>query len=116
MKRGNYRGAAARFREATQWDDGNEEGFFKWGEASEKLKDYDAAREAFGKFASITTDKKKAEDARKRIAKYPKDNKPPVTKAEPPLIPPPGYPVPGRNMPGQSGQRPGQIQPGQARR
>jgi tetratricopeptide (TPR) repeat protein len=72
MRRGNYKGAAYRFREATLWDDGNAEAFFKLGEASEKLKDYATAREAFEKFASLTEDKKKAEAARKRVAKYPK--------------------------------------------
>ncbi len=71
MKRGNFKGAAGRYREATQWDDGNADGFFKLGEASEKLKDYEAAREAFQKFAGMIGDKKKASEATKRIAKYP---------------------------------------------
>lgn len=76
MKRGNFKGAAGRYREATQWDDGNPDGFFKLGEASEKLKDFLAAREAFGKFAEITPDKKKAAEARKRVAKYPPEQAP----------------------------------------
>jgi tetratricopeptide (TPR) repeat protein len=71
MKRGNFKGAAYRYREATHWDDGSADAFFKLGEASEKLKDYPTAREAFEKFAGMTADKKKASDARKRIAKYP---------------------------------------------
>lgn len=71
MKRGNYRGAAYRYLEATHWDDGNADAFFKLGEASEKLKDYEAAREAFTKYAALVGNQKKADEARKRIAKYP---------------------------------------------
>jgi hypothetical protein len=59
------------------WDDGNADGFFKLGEVSEKLKDYGAAKEAFTKYASMIEDKKKAEEIRKRIAKYPKNSEPP---------------------------------------
>ncbi len=106
MKRGNFRGAAARFREASLWDDGSEDAFYKWGEAAEKMKDYTAAREAFGKFASMTADKKKAEDVRKRMAKFPKEDH--VTPPKPPLQTAPGVPVPGQRVPGQyPGQYPG---------
>jgi tetratricopeptide (TPR) repeat protein len=80
-KRGNYKAAAARYREATLWDQGWPEAYFKLGEASEKIKDYGAAREAYARFIELTPDKKKAEDARKRIAKLPKaqtaDSNPP---------------------------------------
>jgi tetratricopeptide (TPR) repeat protein len=75
MKRGNYKGAAYRFREATLWDEGLTEALFKLGEANEKLKDYDAAREAFAKFAKAADDKKKVADVQKRVAKYPKSGK-----------------------------------------
>ncbi len=71
MKRGNFKGAAGRYREATQWDDGNAEGFLKLGEATEKLQDFNAAREAFTKYAALVGDKKKSAEIEKRIAKYP---------------------------------------------
>jgi tetratricopeptide (TPR) repeat protein len=71
MKRGNFKGAAYRYREATHWDDGAADAFFKLGEASEKLKDFSTSKEAFEKFAGITADKKKAAEVLKRIAKYP---------------------------------------------
>ncbi len=71
MGRGNYKGAAYRFREATQWDDGSTDAFFKLGEANEKLRNYSAATEAFTKYASMITDKKKIAEVQKRIAKYP---------------------------------------------
>lgn len=95
MKRGNYRGAAARFHEATMWDDGSEEAFFKWGEAAEKMKDYTSAREAFGKFAAMTADKKKADDVRKRVAKMPKVDK--VIQPQAPFREAPGTPIPGQS-------------------
>ena len=89
------------------WDDGSEDAFFKWGEAAEKLKDYTSAREAFGKFASMTADKKKADEVRKRMAKFPKEDK--VAAPQPPLIPPPGYPKPGQvGVPGAQNQYPNQ--------
>lgn len=72
MKRGNLKGAVYRFREATMWDDANATAFLKLGDASEKLKDYATAREAFTKYAGMLDDKKKAAEIQKRIAKYPK--------------------------------------------
>lgn len=72
MKRGNFKGAVYRFREATMWDDGNATAFFKLGDASEKLKDYATAREAFTKYVAMLDDKKKAAEIQKRIEKYPK--------------------------------------------
>jgi hypothetical protein len=71
MKRGNFKGAAYRFREATQWDDGNSDGFLKLGEASEKLQDYATAKEAFTRYAAMVDNKKKTAEIMARIAKYP---------------------------------------------
>lgn len=70
-KRGNYKAAASRYFEATQWDDGSADAFYKLGEAQEKLQQYPEAKEAFTKFASLTPDKKEAANIQKRIAKYP---------------------------------------------
>jgi len=74
-KKGNTKAAAARYQEATLWDNTWPDGFYKLGEAREKLKEYDAAREAFKKFIELTEDKKKAESTRKRIEKFPKSGK-----------------------------------------
>lgn len=71
MTRGNYKGAAGRFREATLWDDGNIDAYYKLGEANEKLRNFSAAREAFTKYVSMVSDKKKVADVQKRLAKYP---------------------------------------------
>ena len=70
-KRGNHKAAAGRYLEATLWDEFSPDGHFKLGEAREKLKDYDGAREAFTRFIALTPDKKKADDIRKRMAKWP---------------------------------------------
>jgi tetratricopeptide (TPR) repeat protein len=70
-KKGNYRAAANRYREATLWDDSAPEAFLKLGESHEKLREYTPAREAFGKFLELTSDKDKANDVRKRMAKWP---------------------------------------------
>jgi len=71
-KKGNHKAAAARYQEATLWDDSWPDAYLKLGETREKLKQYEPAREAFQKFIELTPDKKKAESIQKRIAKYPK--------------------------------------------
>jgi hypothetical protein len=71
MKRGNFKGAVYRFREATQWDDGNSDAFFKLGEASEKVQDDAGAKEAFAKYVKLVDNKKKSDEIAKRVAKYP---------------------------------------------
>lgn len=123
MTRGNYKGAVYRFREATLWDDGNVDAYYKLGEANEKLKDYPSAREAFTKYAEMVGDRKKVADVQKRIAKYP-EKPPEAVKKDPeintrnapaPLIygtPPPGSRVPGQQYPYPGQQYPGQYPPG----
>ncbi|MEO8100111.1 MAG: hypothetical protein ABI811_20595 [Acidobacteriota bacterium] len=69
--RGNFKGAAQRYREATLWDDGSVDAFFKLGDATERLKDYPSARAAFTRFVALSPDKKRAAEVTKRIAKYP---------------------------------------------
>lgn len=81
MRRGNYGGAAMRYLEATLWDDGSADAFYKLGEASEKAKNYQQAREAFTKFLTLNSDKKKADEVKKRVEKYPGAT--PVTKNGP---------------------------------
>ena len=71
--RSNFKGAAYRYREATHWDDGNATAFFKLGDASEHLKDYASARDAFEAYLKLVNDKKKTAEVQKRIAQYPKN-------------------------------------------
>ena len=49
--KGSFRGAARRFEEATKWNPGMAEAFFRLGEAREKLKEKDAARAASSRAA-----------------------------------------------------------------
>ncbi|HEY7338553.1 MAG TPA: tetratricopeptide repeat protein [Bryobacteraceae bacterium] len=72
MKKGNYRAAANRFKEATLWDPGSAEAFQKLGEALERAHDYAPAREAYTKYLELAKDAKDADSIRKRIAKWPK--------------------------------------------
>jgi tetratricopeptide (TPR) repeat protein len=71
-KKHNYRAAAGRYRSATKWDDGNQDAWLKLGEAEEKLKDPDAARQAYSKYLELATnskDSKTAAEIRKRVEK-----------------------------------------------
>jgi tetratricopeptide (TPR) repeat protein len=70
FKKGSYRAAAGRYSEATKWNSGEPEAWFKLGEAEEKLKDHKAAKEAYGKFLEIADAKdKRAEEIKKKIEK-----------------------------------------------
>jgi tetratricopeptide (TPR) repeat protein len=68
-KKGNYRAAASRYLEATKWDAGNKEAWLLLGEADEKLKDKDGARDAYKKYLEQASDAKNAPDIRKKLAK-----------------------------------------------
>ncbi len=68
-RKGNPRAAAGRYRDATKWDDSNSEAWLLLGEAEEKLKDKDAARDAYKKYLELASDAKNAADIRKKLAK-----------------------------------------------
>jgi tetratricopeptide (TPR) repeat protein len=68
-RKGNYRAAAGRYLEATKWDDSNSEAWLLLGEADERLKNKDAAREAYKKYLDLAADAKDAADIRKKLAK-----------------------------------------------
>lgn len=69
FKRGSYRAAAGRFREATKWNEKNAEAWLRLGEASEKTKDKDAAREAYTKYLDLASDAKNAAEIQRRVQK-----------------------------------------------
>jgi tetratricopeptide (TPR) repeat protein len=69
FKKGSYRAAANRFREATKWNDGYGEAWLRLGEAEEKLKDPKAAHEAYAKYLEIAGDAKNAAEIRKKLDK-----------------------------------------------
>lgn len=63
----DYRAAASRFKEATKWNDGDSEAWLRLGEAEEKLKDQDAAKEAYSKYLELASDAKNAAEIRKKL-------------------------------------------------
>ena len=77
FKKGNYRAAVNRYKEASLWDPGSAEAFLKLGEANERVHDYVAAREAYTKYLELAPDAKDAGAIRNRMAKWPR---PPVSK------------------------------------
>jgi tetratricopeptide (TPR) repeat protein len=71
-KKHNYHAAAARYRSATRYDDSNLQAWLKLGEAEEKLKDTDAAKQAYTKYLELATDSKEAKtvtEIRKKMEK-----------------------------------------------
>ncbi len=71
FKKGNYKAAARRFREATRWDPTSAEAVHRLAQAEEKMKDAKAAREAYAKYLELAPDAKDAESIRKKIAAHP---------------------------------------------
>jgi tetratricopeptide (TPR) repeat protein len=69
FKKGSFRAAASRFREATKWNDGFDEAWLRLGEAEEKLKDHKAAKEAYSKYLTLAADAPRAPEIRKKLQK-----------------------------------------------
>jgi tetratricopeptide (TPR) repeat protein len=64
-----YRPAADRYRGATKWNEGYGEAWLRLAETEEKLKDPQAALEAYNKYLEVAPDAKNADEIRKKIAK-----------------------------------------------
>lgn len=69
FKKGSYRAAAQRFREATKWNQGYGEAWLRLGETAEKQKDTKTAKEAYAKYIEIAPDAKDAAEIRKKLEK-----------------------------------------------
>jgi tetratricopeptide (TPR) repeat protein len=69
FKRGRYRAAANRFREATKWNAGYPDAWFRLAEAGEKMKDPATAKEGYARYAELAPDAKNIADVRKKLAK-----------------------------------------------
>jgi tetratricopeptide (TPR) repeat protein len=67
--KGSYRAAAKRYEEASRWNPGMVEAFFKLGEAREKLKQKDAARAAFTRVIQLAPDSKEGREAKRKLNK-----------------------------------------------
>jgi tetratricopeptide (TPR) repeat protein len=68
FKKGNYKAAMNRFREATLWNPSSAEAYLRMGESAEKLHDKKAAREAYEKFIALAPEDKQAEGVKKKLA------------------------------------------------
>ena len=68
-KKGSYRAAEGRFKEATLWNNGSDEAWLRLGEAEEKLRDKKAAVEAYEKFLELADqkDQKKVAEVKKKV-------------------------------------------------
>lgn len=71
FKKHNFNAAQRRYTEATKWDPGSAEAFWKLGEADERLKDHAGAREAYGKCAEVASDAKMVAEAKRKLEKLP---------------------------------------------
>lgn len=67
-KKGNHRAAAGRYLEATKWNPGLAEAYWKLGRAREKLNQPTLALEAYRKYVELESDGKLVRETRKRIA------------------------------------------------
>jgi tetratricopeptide (TPR) repeat protein len=67
-KKGNYKAALNRFREATKWNPNFAEAFLRLGESEEKMKDAKAAHEAYAKYLELAPDSKEAGSVKKKLA------------------------------------------------
>ena len=67
--RHDYRAAANRFLSATKYNDGDAEAWLRLGEMEEKLRDKQAARDAYAKYLELASDAKNAAEIKKRMEK-----------------------------------------------
>lgn len=67
FKKGSYRAAALRFREATKWNAGDSEAWLRLGETAEKQKDDKTVKEAYMKYLELAADAKNAPEIRKKL-------------------------------------------------
>jgi tetratricopeptide (TPR) repeat protein len=69
-KKGNWRAAARRYREATRWNPSYTEAFLRLGQAEEKLGNTKESHEAFAKYLELAPDAKDAAAIRKKLARH----------------------------------------------
>jgi len=66
-KKGNFKAASLRYREATRWNPGMAEAWLRLGESLEKRKDVKGAKEAYAKYVELAPDAKNAAAIKKKI-------------------------------------------------
>jgi tetratricopeptide (TPR) repeat protein len=68
FKKNSYKAAAGRFREATKWNPNLAEAWLRLGEAEEKRKNRQDAKNAYAKYLELQPEAKDAPEIRKKIA------------------------------------------------
>jgi len=68
FKKRSYQAAAARFREATRWNENYAEAYLRLGETLEKWKGLKAAVEAYAKYLKLEPEGKDAKEVRRRLS------------------------------------------------
>jgi tetratricopeptide (TPR) repeat protein len=68
FKKGSYKAAAGRFREATKWNPNLAEAWLRLGEAEEKRKNAQDAKDAYARYLEVQPQAKDAVEIRKKIA------------------------------------------------
>jgi tetratricopeptide (TPR) repeat protein len=71
FKKGNHRAASRRYLEATKWDPTSADAWYRLADASERMRDFAQAREAYNKYLGVAPDAKNASAIRKRLTKLP---------------------------------------------
>ena len=66
-RKGNHRGAAGRYLEATKWNPSYAEAYWRLGRSREKLKQPSDALAAYRQFLQLAPDDKRAKAVRKKI-------------------------------------------------
>ncbi len=69
FKKGDFRAAAGRFLEATNWNPGNADAWLRLGEARERMNDAKGAQAAYEHVLKISPKGKNAEEVRKKLDK-----------------------------------------------
>ena len=67
-RKGSHRAAAGRYLEATKWNPGYSEAYWKLARSQEKLNESAEALEAYQKYVELEPDGKQSKEARKKIA------------------------------------------------
>jgi tetratricopeptide (TPR) repeat protein len=67
MKKGSWKAAILRFREATKWNPGMADAWLHLGEALEKSKDMTGAKAAYARYVALAPDAKNTPAIRKKL-------------------------------------------------
>jgi tetratricopeptide (TPR) repeat protein len=67
FKKGSWKAASLRYTEATLWNPGFANAWLRLGEAREKMKDTEGAREAYKKFLELAPEDKRAGEVKKKL-------------------------------------------------